>query len=766
MRDIHLAHTANEFNKVDYLRDHLKHVADRAAEFAAAFGASGEASLAGLLHDLGKYGRLFQRRLEGRERGIDHWSAGAWLSLKEYQRKGIAAALAIQGHHIGLQGATKLRELDPKKLENWHPLGLRLSENDLGALLKAFEDDGLSLPDSETIGESLFPGLEFRRVAGMLDVRMLFSALVDADFIETEAHFKPDSHREAGLTLQTERDCRLLSQYLKVLSEGSQASSSVNQLRADLLKACTDAAGKPTGLFTLTAPTGAGKTLSMLAFALMHALANELRRIVVVIPYLSIIEQTVGAYRKMFETSQEQENLEQYILEDHSLAGTKREHGDSGPEDADLEDESRRTRRLLAQNWDAPIVVTTSVQFLESLFANKPSACRKLHRLSKSIVLFDEVQTIPVDLAVPTLAALSRLSERYGATVVFSTATQPAFGHLNSAVKKYCRPGWEPSEIVPQDLRLFERAKRTFVEWPSDIDRPISWVDLAARLSTEGQFLCIVNLKRHALALYRELRNRKGEGLFHLSTTMCPAHRRKVLEEVKTRLVEGRPCRLISTQCVEAGVDVDFPTVFRAFGPLDAIAQAAGRCNRNGKAQLGRVNVFMPEEETYPDGAYHQAADITRILLKQCASESLDIDAPQTFEKYYRDLYDVAEPENRNAALTGAFDVLNFDQVAKLYRVIAKDAVNVLMPYDPVLFEELRDEVLQTGLTRKWIAKARPYTVGLFRPKDDDPVRWHLQSISGRQAAPSENWFIYTNANHYSDETGLTPPEASDCLIA
>jgi len=687
----------------------------------------------------------------------------------KYQHKGIAAALAIQGHHIGLQKAIKdaLRSsLDPKKLEKSHPLGLRLSENDPAALLEAFQHDGLQLPGAETIGKSLYPGSEFHRVASMLDVRMLFSALVDADFVETEAHLRPDAGRKVGPALQVERDKSVLSHYLQRLSGESDASSTVNQLRADLLQACTGASARPTGLFTLTAPTGAGKTLSMLSFALNHALVNDLRRIVVVIPYLSIIEQTVEAYRKVFETLREHEDPNHYILEDHSLAGTKRGEGDSGPEDADMEDEARRTSRLLAENWDAPIVVTTSVQFLESLFANRPSACRKLHRLARSVVLFDEVQTLRVDLVVPTLATLSRLAERYGSTVVFSTATQPAFGHLNPAISRYCRRGWEPSEIVPQNLNLFERAKRTFVEWPIDLEHSISWVDLSERLAKDSQALCIVNLKRHALVLYRELKAKKTEGLLHLSTNMCPAHRRQVLEEVKRRLLEAVPCLLISTQCVEAGVDLDFPTVFRAWGPLEAIAQAAGRCNRNGKSQVGKVHVFVPEEENYPDGAYRQAADVTRILFNQRANDPLDIDSPQTFEKYYRDLYDLTEPQNRNAALTEALAGLDFDGTAGQYRVIDKGTVNVLVPYDLVLFEEFRDEVLQTGLTRQWIAKARPYTVGLFRPRDDDPVRWHLQSISGRHGTPSEDWFIYTNVDHYKDDTGLTPPESSDCLIA
>jgi len=581
----YLAHSRSDTGHEDSVATHLSDVAHTAAQHAAAFGCSDEAHLAGLLHDLGKYGDLFQRRLKGQERGIDHWSAGAWAALSRYQRSGIAAALAIQGHHVGLQQASDdhLSDLDPTRLAENHPLNLRLSDPDTDHLLRLLDDDSLTLPDE--MPETVYGGLRGLSAAAMLDVRMLFSTLVDADYTETEAHFQatsPDekSYRKPGPTPEPEPMLKELQAYIDKVAAGSQATAQVNELRADLLKACLEAGAGPQGLFTLTAPTGAGKTFSMLAFALKHALTHDLRRIVMVIPYLSIIEQTVAAYQDALASSVPSETMSQTILEDHSMAG--------GGDRPDGDDQQKNYRRLLAENWDAPIIVTTSVQMLESLFANRPSRCRKLHRLADSVILFDEVQTLSTSLAVPTLATLSHLSERYGASVVFSTATQPAFTHLDESVKQFCVGGWAPTEIVPDTLDLFGKARRTRVDW-SGGDHAVSWEDLAEQIGGLPRALCIVNLKRHALALSNELKARGCEGLLHLSTSMCPAHRQVTLEEVRRRLDADEPCLLVATQCVEAGVDLDFPVVYRAWGPLDAIAQAAGRCNRNGRLEIGEV---------------------------------------------------------------------------------------------------------------------------------------------------------------------------------
>lgn len=770
----YLAHTANDHGWAEPLCQHLQDVAHRAAQYAEVFGAYEEANLAGSLHDLGKYGNLFQQRLEGKARGVDHWSPGAWAALMKCEQKGIASALAIQGHHIGLQqsDADSLKDLNLDRLRSNHPLGLKLSEADWESLLQRYKADGLHPPNPDSIRRSIYEGINTQsQAASMLDIRMLYSTLVDADFVETEAHFQGGAdgqkcYREDGPLLNSERTLSCLRAYLDRLAAESKASSKVNQLRSDLLKACLQEAATSQGLFTLTAPTGTGKTLSMLAFALTHAVHHKLRRVIVVVPYLTVIEQTVREYQKALADIVRLQEIDRYILEHHSLAGIRGLVREGSGDDQDMEDEPRRRARLLIENWDAPIIVTTSVQLLESLFSNRPSACRKLHRLASSVILFDEVQTLPVSLVIPTLATLSRLAERYRTTVVLATATQPAFTHLNTHVKTYCKIGWQPKEIVHEDMNLFGRARRTKVEWP-DLDRPTSWTEIAQWLGDQNQALCVVNLKKHALRLFGELQENGIEGLFHLSTSMCPAHRQAVLKEVREMLDRKEPCRLISTQCVEAGVDLDFPIVYRAFGPLDAIAQAAGRCNRNGSATMATVQVFLPKDEGYPDGTYRQAASVTRMLLKQHGADSMDIHNPELFSEYFRELYSVARPEIKKPELLEAIKRQDFARTAELYRVIEKEALNVLVPYDLDIFSQLKEEVWQTGINRKWIAKARPYTIGLFRPKTHDPISTYLAPVplvvARRESA--EDWFIYTETKHYYPDTGLVPPEGMECLI-
>jgi len=770
----YLAHSENLFGHTDMLQVHLSRVAKRAEEYAAAFEAGEEARLVGLLHDLGKYGDLFQDRLKGKARRIDHWSQGAWAALNCYRQKGIAAALVIQGHHIGLQRATSadLRSLDPQRLQENHPLGLRLSDPRLQSLLQRFNGDGMILPDPSTLPESLYNGLGIKRAcASMLDVRMLFSALVDADFIETEAHFESvaagsTQYREAGLSLDPKWALDILLAGLNRIAAKAEASSRVKQLRKDLLSACLDAALLPQGIFTLTAPTGTGKTLSSLAFALRHAADHGLHRIIFVIPFLSIIEQTARSYRDVFEPHLHSSDLERYILEHHSLAGIHGSEWRSSNDNSDPENTQTNSNRLLSENWDAPIIITTNVQLLESLFSNRPSACRKLHNLAGSVIIFDEVQTLPVGLAVPTLATLSHLVERYHTTVVFTTATQPAFSSLSETTRRLSGYEWHPREIVPPDLDLFARAKRTRLEWP-DPKCTVTWDALANEIAGHERVLCIVNLKRHALLLFEALKLLNAEGVFHLSTNMCPAHRMAVLSQIRKLLDARKSCRLISTQCIEAGVDVDFPVVYRSFAPLEAIAQAGGRCNRNGREQYGVIYVFRPEDERYPDATYKQAAIVTRILLNE--RRELDIDNPETFSNYYRNFFNIAEPEKRKAELLEAIQDQDFVRVASEYRLIEKDGINILVAYDRPIFRELAEEVREFGINRKWILKARPHSIGIFRPTKNDPVLNWIEPaplLKGVANGRSDEWFIYLNEEHYDKEKGLIPPAKAECIIA
>jgi CRISPR-associated helicase Cas3 len=602
----------------------------------------------------------------------------------------------------------------------------------------------LTLPD--TLSGAF---VDAKNAAAMLDVRMLFSCLTDADYLATEEHFNAEAAqmRAPAAELRPGDALAVLDRHLESLVAKADSSAEVAAVRRDLLQACRSAAESAPGLFTLTAPTGAGKTLSTLALALRHAMfeQNGLRRIVVVMPFLSIIDQTARVYREALAEMDDGGVTERYLLEHHSLAAEADEGYDKKP----------RLRGMLAQNWDAPIIITTSVQFLESLFSNSSAACRKLHRLARSVVIFDEVQTLPLKLVLPTLATLSHLSARYGSSIVFTTATQPAFRHLDDQVRQYCASGWHPREIVPTDLKLFDRAHRVRVEWPKRGEQ-IGWQELAARFSSLHQVLCIVNLKRHARDLFDRLKPEWGDDAFHLSTAMCAKHRGIVLAEVRARLECGQRCALVATQCVEAGVDLDFPAAFRALGPLDSIAQAAGRCNRKGKLDVGVLEVFRPEEEGYPPGVYQQATAVTTSLLNQ--EEGLSIDDEADFEKYFRRLYSIASLEDR--LLVEAVRTKHFPDVRKYYRIIDQDTVNVLVPYDRPRYEELAAEVRRDGLNRGWVARARPHTVNCYR-KDAGAA----EPVLLKDRTPSNDWFLYL-FDHYDPNTGLCVPKELEYLGA
>lgn len=753
------AHSANTEGERHLLRDHLAAVADLAEKHSANTPWAKEARLAGLLHDLGKYGDAFQRRLEGKESGLDHWSAGAWLALK---MRCAAAALAIQGHHIGLQhlDIKALGGLDPRNIAARHPLGLRLTAASLDNLETQLRNDGLTLPrvTQPMLGASLASN-----VPAMLDVRCLFSALVDADFLDTEAHFQGDRcgkrYRQRGQRLDADLALTVVMARIRQTREATRAATRVDTVRQQLLDACLVSASLDPGLFTLTAPTGSGKTLAMLAFALAHAAKHGLERIVMVIPYLTITEQTACIYRSIFAAHSG--FGEHYVLEHHSLAGlgeeSHRQDNEGGEGEASY---AERRRRLLAENWDAPLIVTTSVQLLESLFSNRPSACRKLHRLHRSVILFDEVQTLTAALAVPTLAALSHIARAWGSSVVFASATQPAFSHLDAAVRKAGAAGWQPREIVPDGLDLFTPMKRVEIRWGSP-DRCMPWGDLAMMLETSPQAMCIVNLKRHAKTLWEQLNDPDA---FHLSTNLCAAHRQAVLREVRARLAADKPVRLIATQCVEAGVDLDFPVVYRAWGPLDAIIQAAGRCNREGwRTEPGRLHVFMPEDEGYPPGGYEQAAQVTKVLFRRHGEDGMKIEDPAFITAYYRELYDLAGIERARDSQTilDAVRAGSFPDVARAYRLIKQDAINVVVPYAPrqALYDQLREEADRRGLTVAWMRRAQPLTVNLYRPRDDDPVWDALLPIpaAGCRRREQNDWFIYTVAGDYHPHLGLVP---------
>ena len=565
------AHSGNAAGDWHGLVEHLQAVAELSAEFAEAFGAREFGYRLGLWHDVGKFSPEFQRYLHGRGTSVDHKRAGARLALQHLK----ATALAIQGHHGGMDAWRKFMDWlnDPDRAD---PDREEAACGSARQAMPALEPTtGVTLP-AEAAASTL---------ASEFLLRLLFSALVDADHLDTEAHFEPERAASRGV----DTDIPALWERFEASNRGlgaKAAASEVNDVRRDIYTACLESAEGPRGFYRLTAPTGAGKTLSGMAFALRHALRHGLRRVIVATPFISITEQTTRAYRDAFAP------LGDAVLEHHSGAyGRDPDEFVPGAERA----------RLAAENWDAPIIVTTAVQLFESLFANTPQRCRKIHRLAGSVLILDEAQALPTHLLEPILDALRSLTTVGRASVVLSTATQPAFESI-PAFREL-----RPREIVPDPRRHFESLRRVSYDWR--VDESWTWAQVADEMRSQDQALTIVNTRPDAMELLDALGD--DADALHLSTRLCGAHRLDVIQEVKARLAGGRRCRLVATQVVEAGVDLDFPLVLRALGPLDSIIQAAGRCNREGRLLLGRVVVFRPEKQRLPGGPYTTATDLT-----------------------------------------------------------------------------------------------------------------------------------------------------------
>jgi len=770
------------------LDDHLRGTAELARQFAEAFGAGDWGDMAGLLHDLGKYADQFQRRLRNpsKENGRDHSTSGTAAILECYKHLGEKAALAVEGHHIGLQTIRRcykdwLREIQTnlsiiEKANTYTDANFKL-------LLDRFQNDSLQFPVIRNGFKENILHNENTAAAAMLDVRMFFSTLVDADFLNTEAHFNGDDktplkYRPEGPALDAGVCIKRLKEYMNNLRLKNASSEGVQNLRDSLFTSCKKSADNPLGVFTLSAPTGTGKTLSMLAFALHHAKKHCLRRIVLVMPYLNIIEQTLKVYKILFNV--EHGFPKHYILEDHSLAHQQEKETENDCEDITLE-----IPRLLAENWDAPIVLTTSVKCLESLMANRSSSCRKLHRLANSIILFDEVQTLPPKLVVPTLATLSRLADPngpYKCSIVFSTATQPAFDHLHDQVVNLNSYGWKPREIVTDTKQMFSNAaSRIQVTWRHD--QPLSQDELVNEIMSFEQVLCIVNLKRHAKDIALKLRDRGKDNIYHLSTNMCPAHRRNVLDNIQQRLDPKKrlPICLIATQCVEAGVDLDFPVVYRALAPLESLAQAAGRCNRHGnqpqKGQVMIIRLASDGKTEFPPG-YKEGVEATEVylnLLKNKYQSIGDMDVfnnPEILRQYYQQFYDLTgrgKGERKDEKdLWQAIEAGDFNRVADEYKLIEQDSINILVPYNKTNFGNLVQQMdnktpRNLEIVRQWIVAARPYSISIIRPKSDKsewnclkPIQFSLKEEPENY---NSNWFRVLPEVKYDNLTGLEIPE-------
>ncbi len=751
---IYYAHTADqpdgtrdpEQSNWQLLSAHLQNVAELAATFAAPFNASADARLAGLLHDLGKYSARFQARLRDPAiHGINHWSMGTLAAATIH--KHLPAAFAIEGHHTGMPAFAE-NDLETT-LEALRPRLANLDRPDSAAKLNGFPEslaeltarmraDGVSVPSSPAPPAALdFPTA--------LRTRMIFSALVDADFLDTEAHFDPTqaARREPPPLQPADALAHLLAALATKSSEGF-----VNQHRRQLLRDALAASERAPGLFTLTAPTGSGKTLASLAFALRHAAAHNallaaddptrFRRIIVVIPYTSIIEQTARIYRELLAPLFGPD----YVLEHHSAVAPAERREDVK---ADAEGERLRRARLAQENWDAPLVITTNVQFFESLFGHRPSQCRKLHNIARSVVLFDEVQTLPSRLVPSLLSSVTTLVRDYGVTAVFGTATQPAFASASAAIPG----GWAPVEISSQPKVMADALRRTRIVRRPPEQAP-TWPELADELAQHPQVLCVVNLKRHARELFNAL---PPEHRFHLSSAMCPAHRQRQLAEIRRRLdhAHPEPCRLISTQLIEAGVDVDFPRVFRAACPLDSIIQTAGRCNREGRqSEPGEVTIFRPLDHAVQRGAYEQATKLTEAFLHE--HPDADLHDPATYAAYFARLYGTLGPAAaQDDPAYAASAKLDFPAAARACSLIDDGTRSVVVRWSEgdALVDKIRT---QKHLSRDEWRLVQRYSVNLYLSAFTPAL------ARGVIVQPLTDTDFYFWNGHYDEHLGLGEP--------
>jgi len=669
------AHSENAQGGKHSLLEHLHEVAGLAQKFTDKFQAGPWGYLAGLLHDAGKADLRFQSYLAGETpRGPEHSSVGAVLAMQRRYWEGLAFVLV--GHHGGLPAPVHLKErLNQKSREDY-----------VYKLLHQLERL-LPLPPPP-----LQPSFNSPRQAELF-LRLLFSALVDADFLDTERHFHPEKSQLRERPYDLARLARRLDED-QATRFSSTPKTPVNRARQEIYHACLEAAAQPPGIFRLTVPTGGGKTRSGLAFALRHAARHGKSRVVVALPYTSIIDQTAQVYREILGP--------EHVLEHHSAL--------TFPEEEENFVQNQWAR-LAAENWDAPLIVTTTVQLFESLLSNRPSACRKLHNLVNGVLILDEVQTLPPFLLAPILEVLQQMVDHYGLTLVLSTATQPALAETTSPYLKGLRG--EIREIVPEPARYFQTLKRVTYEIPAE---PWSWERIAREMAKASQCLAVVNTKTDALALLAALND---PGAFHLSTRLCMAHRRQVLREIKARLAEGRPCRVVATQVVEAGVDLDFPLVLRALGPLDRIVQAAGRCNREGRLapQEARVIVFQPEAGKTPTGDYRTGHDLAAALLKH---PKVDLHEPKVYETYFRELYQAVDTDKHK--INALREALNFPEVAARFRLIEEDTVPLVVrwpredsPVEGLLtaLGALRDP--KGGEPRLLLRRLQPYLVNVRR---------------------------------------------------
>lgn len=726
--------------RVHLLKEHLSAVAQMAEEMSSEFGAADWGRLAGRWHDLGKYSHDFQqyiRASSGYEAElviappskVDHSTAGALCAERQLGKLGKPLAYLIAGHHAGLPDWHG-EERGNSCLEN------RLREGkEKGLLDKAAQQTPPELILSAE--KPRFDPASFGGVEGLhLWMRIIFSCLVDADFLDTEAFMDAGKGRQRGQypalsVLLAQFNLTMKNKFAKQTTPDEQPSL-VNQIRAKVLVQCREKAHGKAGFYTLTVPTGGGKTLSSLAFALEHSVHNGKRRIIYGIPYTSIIEQTADIFRSIFGS---------VVLEHQSNLDVSRE---------------TMQGKLAAENWDAPLIVTTNVQLFESLFSARTSRCRKLHNLANSVIILDEAQLLPPEFLQPILAVMRLLVEHYGVTFVLCTATQPALQTRRDNHGQTLLQGIDAAaEIMDNVNSLYQQLDRVHVTVPESLTKQGNWDDIATEIAQHASVLAIVNTRNDC----RELHRRMPAGTIHLSALMCGEHRSHVIGEIKRKLLSGEPVRVISTQLIEAGVDVDFPVVYRALAGLDSIAQAAGRCNREGKIlSKGELFVFIPPKPA-PLGLLRFGEDTCRAILSETPENPL---SASLYNRYFLGYYSRVGKEglDKNGVLqlltANARDCnIQFRTAAERFQLIDEDgSVSIVVPYfnpkKPAHDSRPLMAQLRCGAVHRDLLRSLQRYCVTVSPRDFAA----LQRSGDLEEALPERW-ILRNDTAYSLDLGL-----------
>ncbi len=728
-RSDYIAHKTED-GRVQTIQAHSTGVSNLAENFADAFGAAPMGRIMGAIHDAGKYSEEFQNYIKnGGYRGqVDHSTAGMKLA---WEKNLGHAAFGLAGHHAGLtdlgtgldaSGSGTLYGRWKKKIPQYR---------------KAFEaenDVDYSLEGQSANAQQMNP-----KFGGMFFARMLFSCLVDADYLDTENFMKSqESLRDGFAPIE-----KLKTRLDQFVAKFEPPHNALNRKRCEILHQCIQCADTlPAGLFTLTVPTGGGKTIASMAFALHHAVKQGMKRVIYVIPYTSIIEQNARVFEEMLGEENVVEhhmNVEYDVGEEQSISLEKRQ---------ELE-----RKRLATENWDAPIIVTTNVQFFESLFSNKPSRCRKLHNIANSVLIFDEAQMLPTKYLLPCVRAIKELVQSYRCSAVLCTATQPALNPYFSRGKQELP--LEVKEICRGIEEMFTFFKRAEVVQRGEMEKEA----LLMELSRQEQVLCIVNTKKLAQDLYQSLRKMDEKNVYHLSTFLCPKHRKEKLQKIKENITKSEPCRVISTSLIEAGVDLDFPTVYREMTGLDSVIQAAGRCNREGKRRLEESKVYVFTLKEMKNARWMREE---REITESVGRRYEDIASLEAIQAYFNQFH-LFEDENLDQK--GILKLINGDKVRFPFRQIAAKFIlieeltrPIFIPYDQV-GKELETRLRNGERSRSLLRHVGQYCVNVYTAGNGNDVigkqPFERLFAHGKIEKLDETINILTDMNLYDESMGL-----------